>query len=540
MSGITLELGVRIDPTEDLYSYEWILQLMQEEEIRCAQLASFFGLYQLTDASVLELKARAEHFGVSFTSISAVHRELCGLFRPEKEYQRIATGIFERLVDIGALLEANSVGINVPMVPRHGDTRQEQQDGFRVRLGRLKDLVHRAQERGIDTLTVEHTTLDQRIAEELDADGTCTQIEAATIRYSFDTRSMATDRMLTHVVPQLHELHLRNTDLNLLGTFGFSERDRTVGIVDIPKLRQLLVSQPGGPHQRWITGYAEVAGPKPGGSHLDKTIQRANRESLRYLRETFVAGRPSGTSTRSRRQRPEHGGIRISPSLMCADLCNAEDAVEELRTLGVDMLHFDIMDARFTSNLPLGLELMRQLRRRTALPFDVHLMVEDNEFFVNEVLRIGVWQLSVHAESATHLDRILGMIRETGTKAGVALNPATPIDHLEYVLEKLDFVMLMTVNPGFSGQRLVDSAFRKIRTCRTFLAERGLPIPIEVDGNVSFQNIPAMVASGAETLVCGSSSLFSAASSLSDSMSRLRASIADGLSRRAAPPRQAQ
>ena len=225
---------------------------------------------------------------------------------------------------------------------------------------------------------------------------------------------------------------------------------------------------------------------------------------------------------------------------MCADLCNAEDAVEELRTLGVDMLHFDIMDARFTPNLPLGLELVRQLRRRTPLPFDVHLMVEDNDFFVNEVLRIGVEQLSVHAESATHLDRILGMIRETGTRAGVALNPATPIDHLEYVLDKLDFVMLMTVNPGFSGQRLVESAFRKIRACRTFLAERGLPIPIEVDGNVSFQNIPDMVASGAETLVCGSSSLFCAASSLSDSMSRLRASIADGLRRRAAPPRQAQ
>ena len=203
--------------------------------------------------------------------------------------------------------------------------------------------------------------------------------------------------------------------------------------------------------------------------------------------------------------------------------------MRRLTALGVDALHFDIMDAHFTPNMPLGLEILKQLRQRTELPFDVHLMVDDNDLFLSEVLPIGVDRVSVHVESAIHLDRVLALIREAGVKAGAALNPATPLDRLSCVLDKLDFVLIMTVDPGFAGQKLVASALGKIRDCKAFLQERGFQIPIQVDGNVSFQNTPEMVASGADMLVCGTSSLFGQDAPLPENMARLRECIALGL-----------
>lgn len=226
---------------------------------------------------------------------------------------------------------------------------------------------------------------------------------------------------------------------------------------------------------------------------------------------------------------------------MCADLCRLAESVRRLERLRADLLHFDIMDGRFAPNLPLGFETLRQLRPRTALPFDVHLMVQDNDFFVREVAALGAQMISVHVESSTHLDRTLALIRSLGACVGAALNPATPLSALDYVLERLDFVLLMTVNPGFAGQQVVPSAIRKIGECAAYLAARGASIPIEVDGNVSFRHIPRMVAAGAGILVTGSSSVFNADGSLEENFRRTRAAVARGLAvrRRAASGREA-
>ena len=224
--------------------------------------------------------------------------------------------------------------------------------------------------------------------------------------------------------------------------------------------------------------------------------------------------------------------IQIAPSMMCADLWRLADQVRELEAAPVDLFHFDLMDAHFVPNMPLGLGLIEQLRPHSDLPFDAHLMVENNDFFVEKLAPIGVEQISVHAESALHLDRTLALIRSHGIKAGVALNPATSLNALNYVLEQLDFVLIMTVNPGFAGQKMVPAAIRKIADCHAFLREQKLDIPIEVDGNVSFENIPAMVAAGADVLVGGTSSVFHNDASIRQNVAHTRQVIAAGLATR--------
>ena len=224
--------------------------------------------------------------------------------------------------------------------------------------------------------------------------------------------------------------------------------------------------------------------------------------------------------------------IHIAPSVMCADLCNLEADIRELETAGVDMLHFDLMDAHFVPNMPIGLVLIQQLRSKTDCPFDIHLMVENNDFFVDAVADIGVQQIAVHVESATHLDRTLSLIQAHDIKAGAALNPATPLSALDYVLDRLDFVLIMTVNPGFAGQKVVPATLRKIAECRAFLDERGINLPIEVDGNVSFENIPKMVSAGADILVGGTSSVFHKSGSRAENVQRTQQAIALGLAKR--------
>ncbi len=230
---------------------------------------------------------------------------------------------------------------------------------------------------------------------------------------------------------------------------------------------------------------------------------------------------------------PRSQGVRVSPSLMCADVRHLGEAVAELESVAVDSIHFDLMDGHFVPNMPLGLGVLEGLRGTTSLPFDVHLMVENNDWFVEEVARIGAEQLAVHAESACHLDRTLSLIEARGIRAGVALNPATPLSALDYVLDRLAFVLLMTVNPGFAGQSLVPATLAKIADCRQYLDARGRgDVAIEVDGNVSFENIPKMVAAGADILVAGTSSLYHREASLGDNMNRVREAIADGLAQR--------
>jgi len=220
--------------------------------------------------------------------------------------------------------------------------------------------------------------------------------------------------------------------------------------------------------------------------------------------------------------------VLLAPSMMCADPCHLESELRRLERLGVDWLHFDLMDAHFVPNMPLGLEVLRALRPKTALPFDVHLMVENSDFFVQKLAEIKVEAITVHAEACPRLAQTLRLIRRHGIQAGVALKPATPIKALKGVLDLLDYVLLMTVNPGFAGQALVPGALRKIADSRAWLAGCGQRLRIEVDGNVSFENIPRMVAAGADILVLGSSSLFHKAGSLRENRARVRAAIAAG------------
>ncbi len=183
-------------------------------------------------------------------------------------------------------------------------------------------------------------------------------------------------------------------------------------------------------------------------------------------------------------------------------------------------------------NLLLGLDVIRRLRAISSLPMDAHLMVANPDQYIEPLAKIGVEYVSVHAEACDHLDRVLTEIRRHGMKAGVALNPATPLHALEYVLERLDFVLLMTVNPGFAGQKLVAAAIRKIADCRRFLADYDPAIPIMVDGNVSFEHIPHMVAAGADILVAGTSSWFHAGGSLTENVRQTEEAIAAGLKMR--------
>ena len=150
---------------------------------------------------------------------------------------------------------------------------------------------------------------------------------------------------------------------------------------------------------------------------------------------------------------PKEDKVLIAPSMMCVDPLNFESALRQVEELGVDMLHMDIMDGHFVPNAAMGLGVVEALAEKTALPIDVHLMVEDNDFFVGLLQNLPIYQISVHYESCKHLDRTLSRIRETGAKAGLAINPATPLDVLDYALERLDYVLIMSVNPGFAGQK---------------------------------------------------------------------------------------
>ncbi|MDE0638079.1 MAG: ribulose-phosphate 3-epimerase [Candidatus Poribacteria bacterium] len=233
----------------------------------------------------------------------------------------------------------------------------------------------------------------------------------------------------------------------------------------------------------------------------------------------------------SQRNRITNKKIRIAPSVMCADLCNLETDIRELEEAGISLFHFDLMDAHFVPNMPIGLALIEQLRQKTDCAFDIHLMVQNNDFFVEAVAKIGVQQIAVHAESATHLDRTLSVIQGHGIKAGVALNPATPLSAITYIIDRLDFVLIMTVNPGFAGQKLVPATLQKISDCRVFLNERGVDLPIEVDGNVSFENIPKMVAAGADILVGGTSSVFHKSGSRAENIQQIHQAISLGLAK---------
>ena len=200
----------------------------------------------------------------------------------------------------------------------------------------------------------------------------------------------------------------------------------------------------------------------------------------------------------------------ISPSLICLDMCNLESQARALEDCGVRLLHVDILDGHFSPSMPLGLDTVRQLRARTNLEFDCHVMVTEQDYFVDELLDIGVQQIVFHAETQPHIDGMLNRIRDRGVRAGGALKPATPLSALDYVLEKCDAVLLMLINPGYAfmkGEKQVPYADRKIRELREMIERRGLDTKIELDGRISPKNIEDWGGGAADIFVTGSTCL---------------------------------
>ena len=193
----------------------------------------------------------------------------------------------------------------------------------------------------------------------------------------------------------------------------------------------------------------------------------------------------------------------LSPSLLSADVGNLAAELSALEAAGLRWVHWDVMDGRFVPNITFGQHVIRQLRKRSGLFFDVHLMIVEPENYLSEFQAAGADMLVVHAEATRHLQRTLAEIRRLGMKAGVALNPATPLSALEYVLEDADMILLMSVNPGFGGQKFLPITYEKIRRLRRMLDERRLEALIQIDGGVTPDNTD-LVRAGADVLVSGS------------------------------------
>lgn len=196
--------------------------------------------------------------------------------------------------------------------------------------------------------------------------------------------------------------------------------------------------------------------------------------------------------------------IQIAPSILSADFTRIADAVKMAEDAGAELIHVDVMDGHFVPNLTLGPELVASLKDKTALPLDVHLMVEKPGLFIPLFQEAGADWISIHIEASIHLQKDIASIKEKGQKAGLALNPATPIHLMNEIIQDLDFVLLMTVNPGWGGQGFIQSCHKKISHLKNWLTEQKLEIPVQVDGGIKLNNFEEIIQDGADIIVMGS------------------------------------
>ena len=216
--------------------------------------------------------------------------------------------------------------------------------------------------------------------------------------------------------------------------------------------------------------------------------------------------------------------LRIAPSILSADFACLGDEVRDVIAAGADLIHFDVMDNHYVPNLTVGPLVCEALRSICTVPVDVHLMVKPVDRIVPDFAKAGAAIISFHPEASEHVDRTLALIRDQGCKAGLVLNPATPLDYLDHVMDKVDLVLVMSVNPGFGGQAFIPSALDKVRAVRQRIERSSRDIWLEVDGGVKADNIAAVAAAGADTFVAGSAVF--GAKDRSEAMRKLRAALA--------------
>ena len=195
---------------------------------------------------------------------------------------------------------------------------------------------------------------------------------------------------------------------------------------------------------------------------------------------------------------------KLAPSILAADFTRLGEQVRAVDEAGAQYIHLDVMDGAFVPSISFGMPVIKSLREITDKVFDVHMMVEEPGRYVEDMCRCGADLITVHAEACTHLDRVVNQIKEGGMRAGVAVNPATPLSVLDPILEELDMVLIMTVNPGFGGQKFIPYTMEKIRSLRRILTERGFAADIQVDGGISSANVREVLEAGANVFVAGS------------------------------------
>ncbi len=196
--------------------------------------------------------------------------------------------------------------------------------------------------------------------------------------------------------------------------------------------------------------------------------------------------------------------VKIAPSILSADFAFLHEEIKKIEEAGADWIHIDVMDGHFVPNISIGIPVVESLKGRTSLPLDVHLMISNPENYIEKFVKAGADVLCVHAEACTHLHRVIQMIKDMNIPAGVALNPATPLSVLRYVLSHLDMVLVMSVNPGFGGQEFIPSSLDKIKELKKWIARERLNVLIQVDGGINSETAPAVIEAGADILVAGS------------------------------------